>query len=68
MYRGVCCCSHSRHHEEDRQAAAGRARLLDAGGADQGLHEGEPGAQAREHGPLLRAGHDAQVGLVTRDT
>ena len=53
--------SHSGDEEEDRQEPVERVGLLHPGGADQGLHGGEPEPQEGERRPLLCQGHDAQV-------
>ena len=53
--------SHSSDEEEDRQEPVERVGLLHPGGADQGLHGGEPEPQEGERRPLLCQGHDAQV-------
>ena len=53
--------SHASDEEEDRQEPVERVGLLHPGGADQGLHGGEPEPQEGERRPLLCQGHDAQV-------
>ena len=53
--------SHAGDEEEDRQEPVERVGLLHPGGADQGLHGGEPEPQEGERRPLLCQGHDAQV-------
>ena len=53
--------SNSCNEEEDRQEQAERAGLVHTGGADQGLHGGEPEPAQGERRPLLCQGHDAQV-------
>ena len=46
--------SHTCNYEKDWQEKVGWAGLKYPGGADQGLHEGEPGVKAGEHGSLCR--------------